>query len=62
MKKANDKGNVNIFMVFRNFAGDVTAEELIATFRNEKWATDFLKTANANGNYDDYCYLDMRTV
>lgn len=63
MKKAGNKGEVNVYVVFKNYLGEITDEKLVATFLNRNWAIEFLKSQHEKGNYlNDTCYLDLREV
>lgn len=63
MKKAGNKGEINIYVVFKNYLGEITDEKLVATFLNRAWAIEFLIAIREKGDYlSDSCYLDMREV
>lgn len=43
MKEANKKGNCNVYLVERNYKGEITEKTLIATFRSAAWALIFMQ-------------------
>jgi len=62
MKEAKKKGNVNVYLVFKNYKGDITEETLVATFLNKSWALAFLKSQEPKSCYDEYTSLELREV
>lgn len=63
MRQAKKKGNVNIWLDFLNYCGEVTESHLIATFFNMNWAKLFLQQYNENEEESknvDYSYTKLR--
>lgn len=63
MKKATVTGEVNIYLDFLNYCGEVTESHLIATFFNMNWAKLFLHQYNENEEENknvDYSYSKLR--
>ena len=60
MKSTNKKGEVNVYIVHKNYIGEITDETLIATFSHANWAMAFLKAICATDFNNEYNYYDMR--
>jgi len=44
IEKIKKADAVNVVMIFRNAWGEINEKTVIATFRNENWAKDFLNS------------------
>ena len=42
--KHNAKMTVNVYLDFINYQGEITSSYLIAKFKNENWASAFIKS------------------
>ena len=57
--KATKKGEVSVYMVFKNGAGEITAEHIIAVFRSKNWAEQFIEDYNKTTGFED-CTVELR--
>lgn len=51
---------VNVFMVWENYRGEITDKCLVATFINEEYALEFVKALNKQGDYNEFNHFDIR--
>ena len=64
LRKASNKGNVNVYIVCKNYLGELTYEKLVATFLNNAWASAFVEsmTNTYKDNYNEYYHLEIREI